>query len=60
MALTIDKSMDISDFWECLQHITALVESEYKAVEGMEGFYELHLDLVWDCEDGDEVEDDLG
>jgi len=26
----------------------------------MEGFYELHLDLVWDCEDGDEVEDDLG
>ena len=54
MALTIDKSMNVSDFWQCWEHIVALVEAEYRAVEGMEGGYELHLELIWDCEDEDE------
>ena len=55
MALTVTKSMEISDFWVCWEHIVALVESEYKSVEGLPGMYNLHLELVWDCEDGDEV-----
>jgi len=53
MALTIDKSMSISDFLENWQHIAALVESEYEAVKDYDGSYELHLDLIWDCEEAE-------
>jgi len=55
MALTIEKSMNVSDFWRCWEHIVALVEEEYRAVEGEEGYYKLSLELIWDC-DEDEVE----
>jgi len=54
MALSVDKSMDIADFWLCWEHVAALVEAEYKAVEGSDGSYELHLELIWDCEDDEE------
>jgi len=54
MALTVLKSMDVSDFWECWQHILALVESEYQAVKDAPGFYDLELRLIWDCEPGDD------
>jgi hypothetical protein len=50
MALAIDKSMDIADFWECWEHILALVELEYEAVRDGKGYYDLHLELNWDCE----------
>lgn len=46
--MTVKKSMDIETFAADWAHITALVESEYKAVEGMEGNYSLELELVWD------------
>ena len=51
MALKIDKSMNISDFWDNWLLISAMVKAEYEAVEGLQGYYELHLDLIWDCED---------
>ena len=51
MALTIKKSMDIGDFAEDWKLITQLVESEYKAVEGEEGYYSLELVLIWDVDD---------
>ena len=51
MALTVVKSMDVSDFWECWQHIKALVELEYEAVRtDLGGAYDLELKLIWDCE----------
>ena len=44
--------MNVSDFWRCWEHIRALVEEEYKAVEGSGGFYTLELELLWDdCEE---------
>lgn len=55
MALELSKSMDISDFWYNWEHIMAMVESEYHAVEGMKGCYFLDLKLVWDV---DEKEDE--
>ena len=59
MALKIDKSMAVSDFWENWQHIVAMVESEYDAVKDCEdGFYDLRLELIWDCEDEEEYPGD--
>ena len=54
MALTLEKSMDISDFWRCWEHVMALVEEEYRAVEERVGEYSLSLELIWDCWDDDE------
>lgn len=51
MALTVEKSMEVADFWECWEHIKAPVEAEYKAVQGRNGWYEFHLKLIWDCEE---------
>ena len=56
MALKVEKSMNVSDFWRCWEHVAALVEEEYRAVKDSEGFYDLKLGLIWDCED--EAEDD--
>lgn len=53
MALEVSKSMEIKDFWKCWQHIAALVEEEYHAVEKRDGYYELSLILLWDCEEED-------
>jgi len=60
MALEIRKSMDISDFQENWEHIKALVRSEYEAVKGYEGGYNLCLGLtwdVWDCDESGEEEE---
>ena len=54
MALIVNKSMNVSDFWRCWKHIAALVEEEYDAVKGLDGLYDLRLELVWDCENEDE------
>ncbi len=52
MALKIDKSMAVSDFWENWQHIAAMVVSEYEAVKHCEdGRYDLRLELIWDCDE---------
>jgi len=56
MALEIHKSMDISDFEENWEHIAAMVRAEYEAVEGYDGFYDLRLELMWDCEEREETE----
>lgn len=54
MALTIEKSMNVSDFWENWALIAALVGSEYEAVKDYPaGFYELRLELIWDCEEAE-------
>ncbi len=47
MALTVKKSMDIGTFADDWAHITALVEAEHRAVEGMGGYYSLELELIW-------------
>ena len=58
MALTVVKSMDVSDFWECWQHIKALVELEYEAVRtDLGGAYDLELKLIWDCAEAEDAED---
>ena len=49
MALTIKKSMDVADFWDNWLHIAAMVKAEYEAVKGLEGLYDLTLELIWDC-----------
>lgn len=51
MALEIEKSMDVIDFWYNWEHIMAMVESEYRAVEGLRGSYFLDLKLVWDVDE---------
>lgn len=52
MALTIKKSMDISNFWESWLLVREMVADEYDAVRGREGFYELELVLIFrDCEE---------
>ena len=51
MALTIKKSMDVSNFWVTWGIISALVKDEYRAVQGMEGFYDLKVEIIWDTED---------
>ena len=55
MALSIKKSMEVSNFWESWKLIKALVKDEYGAVKGREGFYDLTLELVWDCEDEEDA-----
>lgn len=51
MALIIKKSMEIQNFAEDWEIIKALVASEYEAVEGLQGYYEINLELIWDCEE---------
>ncbi|MBC8446270.1 MAG: hypothetical protein H8D78_00835 [Chloroflexi bacterium] len=61
MALTVVKSMDVSDFWECWQHIKALVELEYEAVRtDLGGAYDLELKLIWDCAEAEDGSVDMG
>jgi len=56
MALTITKSMEISDFPRCWEHVKALVEEEMAAVAGHKGMYEFSLELIWDSwEDEDDT-----
>lgn len=49
MALIIKKSMDVSNFWESWKLIIGLVADEYNAVKGNEGFYDLKIEIIWDC-----------
>lgn len=51
MALTIKKSMDVATFWQSWRLVTEMVMDEFAAVNGHTGFYELSLELTWDCEE---------
>jgi len=55
MALTIKKSMNVATFWESWELVQKLVADEYAAVKGIKGFYDLALDLIWDCEEPEPV-----
>lgn len=44
--------MEVKDFRESWLCIAALVEAEYEAVKHLpDGYYDLRLELIWDCEE---------